>query len=291
MARIFFSLLLLHLITNSFGQESNRFKNFHGLRQPESSTVFFEAEGYDILIWSLDFGLTEKNLKKVKKKLSAKKSVLSFDSALNLSVLKQIPSEPIAQYYRTLYLIPVSSDQIKIIDFTIAQTPDLDLERMFVTSFITDQIPDFVYTNIEIDTVDFVGRDLVLGPACRWMSPHNIQCPNLGQMNWAIFDDYNRALQYRDDHLEYTIKRNMVNLINKEEIELYFEGKKTVALRAKIKVKVPQLVMGGSNVLIVYYVTENIRGKYVSCVLSHYTDDINADSLPPLLGEVLSFTE
>lgn len=46
--------------------------------------------------------------------------------------------------------------------------------------------------------------------------------------------------------------------------------------------------MGGSNILIVYYVTGQVRGKYVTCILSQYTDDVNGDMLAPLLSEVLT---
>jgi hypothetical protein len=45
--------------------------------------------------------------------------------------------------------------------------------------------------------------------------------------------------------------------------------------------------MGGSNVLVVYYVLAPVRNRYVACVLSHYTNDVNASNLPPLLAEVM----
>jgi hypothetical protein len=49
--------------------------------------------------------------------------------------------------------------------------------------------------------------------------------------------------------------------------------------------------MGGSNVLVVYYVTGKVRGKFVTCVLSHYEDDKGANKLPPLLSEVLELVQ
>lgn len=49
--------------------------------------------------------------------------------------------------------------------------------------------------------------------------------------------------------------------------------------------------MGGSNILIVYYVTAELRGKNVACIMSQYTDDINARDLAPLLGEVMKLKQ
>ena len=126
-----------------------------------------------------------------------------------------------------------------------------------------------------------------MGPVCRWMSPHNIQCPNYGQMNWAIFDNLQQAEEYRDTHFEMARNRSLVDIKEDKWIALKFEGQETKARRTKVKIQIPKLVMGGSNMLVVYYVTGHVRGKYVTCVLSHYTDDIGADELPPLLSKIL----
>jgi hypothetical protein len=46
--------------------------------------------------------------------------------------------------------------------------------------------------------------------------------------------------------------------------------------------------MGGSNELIVYYVAEEIRGRFVSCVMSHYDiDPLTESGLPALPGKVM----
>jgi len=38
-------------------------------------------------------------------------------------------------------------------------------------------------------------------------------------------------------------------------------------------------------------VAVEVRGKFVACVMSHYTDDVNAKKLPPLLNEVMELKE
>ena len=76
-----------------------------------------------------------------------------------------------------------------------------------------------------------------------------------------------------------------------EEVDVYFKNSETKAIRSKEKIKLPELVMGGSNILIIYYVSTKVRDRYVTFLLSHYTDDVNADSLPPLLSEVMALKE
>lgn len=85
--------------------------------------------------------------------------------------------------------------------------------------------------------------------------------------------------------------KTLVDVKEEKWITLKFEGQETKALRTKVKIQLPKLEMGGSNILVVYYVTGQVRGKYVTCVLSHYTDDIGANKLPPLLSEVLELIE
>lgn len=96
-----------------------------------------------------------------------------------------------------------------------------------------------------------------------------------------------RALEIQSQDVNKELINDMIQGIKQENVTFYFEGIETQALRTSVKMKIPELIMGGSNVLIVYYVTSKVRDRYVSCILSHYTDDINADDLPPLLGEVM----
>jgi hypothetical protein len=285
-------LTILTLLTvfghGLFGQDENRFKNFHGLKQAQTNSDFFEAEGYEIFIHQVDIGLDEKGIIKIRKKYSIKDGQLVIDSVLNLKVLTWAEEKDGVNAHFNYYLVPVADKKSTVIGFIRLKTRDTGLERDFVKSHLSNSIPSFVFTNSEIDSIDFVGRTINLGPICHWMSPHNIQCPNYGQMNWAIFDNLNQAEEYRDTRFQMAKSKNLVDIKEEKWLPLKFEGKETKALRTKMKIRVPKLVMGGSNVLVVYYVAGEVRGKFVTCILSHYTDDISGDSLAPLLSEVLT---
>lgn len=290
--RLLILILLTTLSHRLFGQDDNRFKNFHGLKDPQSGTrFFFEAEGYEISIDWINIGLNEKGISRIKKKYSAKNAQLTTDSVTNLKVLTRTESQNGVTVYFNYYLIPSSDQSSTIVGFVRPKSRDIGLERDFVNSKLSNKIPSFVYTSMYIDSIDFVGRKIDLGPACRWMSPHNVQCPNYGQMNWAIFDNLKQAEEYRDTHFEMTKNKNLVDIKEEKWIMVKFEGLETKALRTKIKIQLPKFAMGGSNTLIAYYVTGKVRGKFVTCVLSHYADDVGANKLPPLLDEVLELME
>jgi len=289
--RLLFLTLSLILSQQLLGQDESRFRNFHGIKHPQNGVDFFEAEGYDIFIQQVDNGLDEKGISKIRKKYSIKDGQLTTDSVVNIKVLSKVEQQGDVHVYYTYYLLSDTPKKSKVVGFVKARTRDIELERTFVRSCLSNTIPAFVYTGLETDSIDFIGRTIKLGPMCRWMSPHNIQCPNYGQMNWALFDNLKQAEEYRDTHFEMTKNKNLVDLKEEKWMKLKFEGQETKALRTKIKVQLPKLVMGGSNILVVYYITEQVRGKYVACVLSHYTDDAGAEKLPPLLSEVMELIE
>ena len=288
MIRLPILTLAVILSCKLFGQDANRFKNFHGIKPANSNIHFFEAEGYEIFIEQINYRLDEKGLKKIEKKYSIKGGQSLLDSVLNLRVLtsSEVRNGTIA--YFNYYLIPDTDKRSTVVGFIRPKTRDVSLERDFVKSHLTNSIPPGVFTSLDLDSIDFVGRTIKLGPNCKWMSPHNVQCPDYGQMNWAIFDNLKQAEDYRDTYFEMTKNKNLIVVKEEKWLTLKFEGQETKALRTKVKVQVPKFAMRGSNILVVYYVAGLVRGKHVTCVLSHYTDDVDGDKLAPLLAEVLT---
>jgi hypothetical protein len=292
MRLIIFSIIasLTHVV---FAQDANRFKNFHGIRNTQNNVDYFEAEGYQIIIQTLEYGVDEKGISKIKKRYSIKDGALKTDSVTNLKVLTQTLHDNGVTAYGTYYLIPKTEKRTTIVGFIRPKSRDIRLERDFVKSYMSNKIPSFIYTRMEIDSINFVGRMIKLGPICRWMGPHNVQCPDYGQMNWAIFDNLSQAEEYRETHFQMVKGKGLTDIKEEKWMTLKFEGQETKALRTKVKIQLPKFAMGGSNILIVYYVTGQVRGKYVTCILSHYTDDVGFANgkLPPLLSEVLELME
>ena len=289
----FLAITLFFLIPFSIKSQNTDnliiFSNTHGLKQGKA--LYFEVEGYSVFSYDHELLFDKKGIKKVKKQYKVDKSNPGFiDSSIveNNRVFIQFHkvSENLTQTY-IYYLIAQKNNKIKAIGFSVNSTRDIQLEKLFVKSIIENSVPQNVYSNLNINNINFAGRVIQLGSACKWMGPHNIQCPDFGQMNWSEHRSMDRAKAMLDAQLEITESRSMGEVLQRDSVDIIFEGKESKALKTKYRIKIPRLIMGGSNILIIYYVLDEVRGKYVACVFSHYTDDVNARNLAPLLKEFM----
>lgn len=268
------------------------FSNMHGIRQ--EGTTFYEVEGYTIFVQSHKASFDDKGFKKIKKKYSINKEISPvIDTAFQKArvfVKTQVRTKNVTES-GVIYLFPQGPSEIKVIGLQTTLRRDEALENFFLKSILENSIPNSVYTSMEVDGIRLAGRFIELGPGCYWMSTHNVQCPNLGQMNWSEFRNIDKAKEMVDVQSDITASKSIGQLLEQDTIKVIFEGNETQALRMKYKIKVPQVIMGGTNILIIYYVVAEVRGKYVACVLSHYDDEIGRNTLPPLLKEVMSLRE
>lgn len=268
------------------------FSNTQGIKQ--EGTTFYEVEGYSIFIHSHKAPFDDKGFNKIKKKYSINKDILPIvDSAFQTGKVLVKTESRTKKVTETgvYYLFPQGQNKIKVIGLQTTNKRDEELEKFFVKSILDNSIPNIVYTSMVVDSIKFAGRFIVLGPACHWMGTHNIQCPNLGQMNWAEFRSIDKAKEMVEAQFDITANKGVGDVLQQDTIDIIFEDTATKALKTKYKIKIPKLIMGGSNILIIYYVATEVRGKYVACVFSHYTDDVNAKELPPLLSEVMKLKE
>jgi hypothetical protein len=207
--------------------------------------------------------------------------VKNISYALSSKLTKEIRQNDI------YYFIYYSEKETKLIKFSNAGTRDIALERMFVKAIVQNLIPKQQFTSYAIDTINFVDRKINLGPICRWMKPRNVQCKRFGQMNWSEHRTLDRAKVTTQIQHDLTESHLMVKLLEEKEIAVMFEGVKTTALMTKWKITIPRLPNGSSNILITYYVTEKIRDKFVSCTMSHYSDEAPEGKLPKMLSEIM----
>src|SRR5690242_9281638 len=117
-----FLIILCHTL---FGQDLNRFKNFHGIKHPDANADFFEAEGYDIFIQSLDYGLDEKGIGKIRKKYAVKDGTLATDSVLTLKTLIKTEQQNGTTAHFTYYLLPETDRKTTVIGFIRPKTRDV----------------------------------------------------------------------------------------------------------------------------------------------------------------------
>tara|TARA_B100000809_G_C15023892_1_gene489449 strand:+ start:154 stop:999 length:846 start_codon:yes stop_codon:yes gene_type:complete len=255
----------------------------------------YNIEGYYITSKFEKIKEGDKGTKQVKRKLSFDQDLIATTNPqiINDHQLlvnkKQLKNNVIET--TICYIFPSDYGMSKLLIFNTNIDRNLELENTFTKYFIGDSIPEYVENSTRIDSIDFVGRKIKLGPACNWKGPHNVQCPYSGQMNWAVFKNKSTAQQYLNTQIKKNSNRWLTKIVSDEKINIIFEDVETTAIRMIVQISVPKAALEGSNKLIVYYVSEKIRGKYVSCILSHYTNDKSVNGTSPLINEVLQLID
>ncbi len=287
------AIVLLILPFTLFCQES--FENgildrLSGLKVEDKS--HFNLGEYTIFTDEVKWEFTSRNIKKLKKKYKVKKvkeEASTYNIPHNNKIITKIfPLKNGNKEITTLYFIESGASEIDIFGFYSINFRDSTEEQNFIKLYLENKIPESIFMEYSVSKVDFAGRELELNNSCRWMNVNSVQCPYFGQMNWSLHQNLENAKKQTKIQYEITKGKGVVELISKEDVPIIFEGKETIAKRTKYKAKIPKLLMGGSNELIIYYVSEEIRGRYISCVLSHYTSDkMTENGVPALLEKVM----
>lgn len=142
-----------------------------------------------------------------------------------------------------------------------------------------------------IDSINFAGRKIKLGTSCNWTNVNTVQCPSYGEMNWSVHKELEDAKNTVDQQFAITKSRNNGKVISEETVEIEFEGTETTAKKVIYDftgITSVLVNMSGGKTLTIYYVATEIRGNYVSCVLSFWNNDtITENGLAPLLEKVM----
>lgn len=286
---IFNFLLFISVFSYSQNQDLDFVSRLQGIKQGDIE--FFELEGYQMYVRTLNQSFNEKGIKNVKRELKIKKSLIGYKSndfqSNNLIINQNDFENEKLKNYQSWYLFEKTQNQMICFWFGSVNKKDTTLEHKFIKTYLDNKIPQSIYTSMQVDSIDFAGRKIALGESCHWMGVHNVQCPYYGQMNWSLHSTYQDAENMTNSQYYTTEQRKMGSVLESKEIDILFEGTEAKAKRVVYKIKLPSLLIGGSNILIIYYVTTKVRDNYISCVLSHYTNDVNNKGLPPLLDKVM----
>ena len=101
-----------------------------------------------------------------------------------------------------------------------------------------------------------------------------------------------RPIEYQFLSTKY---RKGGKVISEEEVKIVFEGAPVSAKKVVYDITgVNSLLVGmsGAKTLTIYYVAKEVRGYFMSCVLSFWNNDqINESGLPALLEEVMQLKQ
>ncbi|MDA8956060.1 hypothetical protein N9H19_00360 [Flavobacteriales bacterium] len=290
-------IILLLFCQTSFGQNEGLLQRLRAI--DNSGTTFFNVDGINFTNQNISSEFNEKNLKKAYRKNKIKKGdIKEISKLLNLENYKVIKKEIFENGLTSIsvnYFVKNNDNKISVFWFGYYNKDNPEFERKMIHLIINDQIPKTCFNSMTTDLVNFVGREIELGGNCNWTNINNIQCPYYGQINWSLHKTKQGADLSIQNQLKATKTKKGGRIILEEETNVVFEevptkAKKIIYDFTGVK-SVLSSISGGEN-LTIYYISEEVRGYYVSCVLSFWNNDnINPSGLTQLLEEVMSIPE
>lgn len=211
-------------------------------------------------------------------------------------------------YYTTYYFIEQPEGCITAIAYTSPGKNDKALQRELNQLILEKKIPASVFNRLVFNTINFAGRKIELSYSCQWANTNSVQWPYHGQMSWSVHRDREDA-ELSLDMQRRVSAYDMLNpgnagaenneapavMISDEEIDVIFEGVPAKARKivfrsgTELEEKIAHTRKSRETKdLTTYYVVAPVRGYWVSCVMSHWYNDIIEESgLPELLEKVM----
>jgi len=260
-----------------------------------SGIDFFNVDGFEITTQKVAADFTPKSISRKFKNLSVKeKEITSSDSTLGFSnfyVSKSKEESAGITVNMSYYFFLDTDNKVAGISFVAMNKKDRELEKKFVKLVKNNSIPQYVYTSLQIDSINFAGRKIPLGSSCRWMGINNVQCPYFGQMNWSVHQTLEDANLSVDNQFKSIKAKRNGKIVADTLVDVIFEGAEVKAKRVVYDftgVASALVGMSGGKTLTIYFVSAPVRNNFVSCVMSFWNNDqINPGGLSPLLEQVM----
>lgn len=284
MKYIFLFIVFLSFSIIAPAQESE-YLGMHGLKD-DNNILFLEYRGYNISVVTKkgDLG-KDKIINDIAKKEQLGTILANYSETISNKTFRIVESSSIDEkrpnitIYNACYITQKATNTIQYILFQTLNQRDFVLEKKIIADFYKGYLDKYTDLDNDADEIDFVGRKIKLGNLCKWRSPNNVNC-NGGQISWSEFSSYQEAIV----DLQGKVLANEgidIKIIKDEDIELFFEGIPTIARR---------IVYTAPNErypLAVYYIAQEVRERYVSCILSNYVYNRNDYELAPLLQQII----
>lgn len=282
-------VLFILLSASMFSQEYN-LAGMQGLRNGKGE-VMLELSGYEIAVTTVKGQINnEKTIDAIKKKYNIEIVLAEYSEPEIERTNKIIESEskikdrPKVKLSQVCYIFGKSDKEVEVVSFQTLNQRDIVLEEEVVRVFLENGLTYYISDERTANSISFAGREINLGSACNWMSPHNVNCKG-GQMSWSEFPSFESANLDINTRIDANVNEN-ISILAEDDIDVVFEGIPSLAHRVVYKQK--SGFGRRTNPLIVYYIVQEVRGRYVSCVLSNYGYNRNDYELAPLLREVMS---
>lgn len=276
----------------TYSQDTSIFERLRAINT-NGDLIFYNIDGIAITSESMIYSYNDFNLTmaydvyNVSSEKKEKNSKLPYE---NLStVIENKISDKITQF-NSYYFVKNNNNKVIVFHFISINQTNGDFEIDFINLVLENKIPKKCYSDQRIKNIDFASRTIEIEGNCNYANVNSIQCPYNGQMSWSLHKSLADAQKQVSYEFEISKSKKLGTLVKDEKVDVDFEGMKTTARRVTFEVdnNNPDVASLKGRKLVIYYIAETVRNHNISCVLSHWDDDIiQANGLPSLLGKVI----
>jgi len=286
----FLVLIFVSFTSQAQSEKDKILANVNGLMQ--QNNMYFQVEGYQVSITNEPEKYDEHGIFIVKNRFQIDREIkANTDTSIlyehKVFVNKTKLTESIPMWSIT-YMLRNVEQEITTISFTIGKKRDPFVERTIIEAYKTGQYLQNSIDSLVIDSLNFIGRKIKVFNGCQWMGPANFSCSYNGQISWSLYRSIDSALEATELSIDLTKSKKTFKLISEESVDVLFEGIPTNATKIVYKSKAPKILTGISSPLDVYYITQQVRGKFVSCVISFYESEMVNNKPPYLASQIIS---
>lgn len=287
---------LIMLYTLSLFSQDIDWSYMHGIKS-DKGQIGIELSGYNIYILQEKGQINKpKDISKITKKYKIKTITKEYsypdieEQNVVVEGVSDMDNRDSMKVNQICFMLPAGEKKIKAILMQTINERDTVLEHSFVKAYLNKELDGYIFPDQKADTVSFAGRDIYLGSACGWRGPHNIYCRG-GQISWSEFSTFEAAEADINARIAANTSEKLM-ILYEEDLDVVFEEIPSLAHRVVYQEN-PRSHYFYYNVrpLIVYYIVQEVRGRFVSCVMSNYGYNKNDYELSPLLQEVMSIPE
>ncbi|MDR2920851.1 MAG: hypothetical protein LBV72_16000 [Tannerella sp.] len=200
--------------------------------------------------------------------------------------------------YTTYYFIEESAAGITVITYSSPGKDSKEIQQELNPLLLGKKIPESVFNKMIFNSINFAGRKIELGTyAAQWTNVNCVQWPYNGEMSWSIHRDQAGAALSVEMQRRITAENNSkefsASLVSDEMVNVLFEGVPVVARKVVYKpegeIAAKLASTSDGETMVIYYVTAFVRNNWVSCMMSHWSNDaIGESGLPVLLEKVMT---
>lgn len=282
-----YPILLLLVLLSAAGLQAQDYplEGLQGLKDTKGD-VYLELAGYDIFLTTMQGELDNKGLVRairnqhgLNEHVQAEYRDSTFEADnLVVEVSYEWGEAVVMTDHITGYLLALPDQQVGVLVFQTMNSRNVPLEQSVVANFLDNRLSGYISLQWEPLRFSFVGRDVSFAEGYAFAGPHLIDGGS--KIRWSEFPTMDAATADVNRRIDAMLNDGY-KVLKEGDVEVTFEDVRTLAYRVAYRED------DSRRTLVVFYLAEQVRGRYVSCTMSYYADDADDNYVGPMIGALM----